>query len=584
MGLTHLADRWETLNKLFHEALELPADEREAFCVDACRGDEELLAHLRTLVASADAEDDDLHREIGELAQDAALTESSPGDRVGNYRIDELLAHGGMGDVFLASRADGEFDKTVAVKIVRRRLNAGEFVRHFRTERQVLANLSHRCIPALIDAGQTEDGRPYFVCEYIDGTPIDVYCQESSATTARRIELLVEIGEALQHAHNNLVLHLDIKPDNILVDRSGTPRLLDFGVARLMSESDKGHQAFTPEYASPEQIEGRPLSVASDVYSLGLLLYRLLAGESPVAATHLATAATKLADREQFDDALNRPGSMRGIAEDLRAIVRKATARSPAGRYGSIDALLQDLRHYRLHRPIAARSGSFGYRVGKFLRRNALVASVSVAALGLLIAFGVREADLRQQAEQAAQSSLAAGQVAQREAQAAARTAALERADLHVRIGDLLDETGRLAEGEMHYSQALAIRDSHLGADALDTAVARYKLGTLSRKRGNLEAAQALLLRAVAGLRGGLPDDHEHRVVADWQLANVYRDLGRYDQAGPLYARAFAHWQAQRAAGDPALAAMAADYVRYYHGAGLPDEARGLSIYLTQEP
>ncbi|MEM9056567.1 MAG: serine/threonine-protein kinase, partial [Pseudomonadota bacterium] len=294
MGVTHLQDRWDKVNELFHEALALPPEQVRDFCAKACGDDRDLLEFLLELIASAAEGDEALRDSISQLAEDVATQESLVGQRIGAYRIDDTIGRGGMGEVYLASRADGKFEKQVALKLVRRKLAGDEFSHLIGTEQQAMASLNHPSIPVLIDAGQLDDGRPYFICEYVDGVPVDVYCQREGLSVGERLALVGRIGEALQHAHGNLILHLDIKPDNILVQDDGRPSLLDFGVSRLMSKDDEGYRAFSPGYASPEQVRGERVSAASDVYSLGALLYHLLAGHAPFSTPRFAPSETVL--------------------------------------------------------------------------------------------------------------------------------------------------------------------------------------------------------------------------------------------------------------------------------------------------
>ncbi|MEO0971577.1 MAG: serine/threonine-protein kinase, partial [Pseudomonadota bacterium] len=266
MSTTRIYDRWEELAPLCFEALDRPAGEVDAFCREACAEDPELLELLRELLASVDTSDVTVKASIAALAQDLSNTTDITGMRVGAYRLSTLIGRGGMGDVYLASRADGAFDKQVAIKVVRSRRVDDVFSEQFRRERQVLASLNHPSIPALLDAGQLDDGRLYFIGEFVDGVPISEYCDRHQLDTAAKLQLIERVCGALQHAHSNLVLHLDIKPDNVLVQADGTPSLLDFGIARLANQEAGDYRAFTPGYASPEQICGSGVNAASDVF------------------------------------------------------------------------------------------------------------------------------------------------------------------------------------------------------------------------------------------------------------------------------------------------------------------------------
>lgn len=248
---------------------------------------------------------------------------------------------------------------------------------------------------------ELEDGRPFFICDYVEGIPINVYCERERPSTTEKLELLRGLGAALQHAHTNLVLHLDIKPQNVLVQSDGTPMLLDFGVARLIGENTAQHHAFSPGYASPEQIRGELLSAASDVYSLGALMYFLLAGEPPFSVPSQSPSETILAQRTEFVERLDRADGFKGIDTDLRAIVQKAMTENPSERYATVEALLRDLSYYRQGFPVAARPKTYAYRFSKYLCRHPLALGMVAVSFVALAAFGLREADLRRQAEAA---------------------------------------------------------------------------------------------------------------------------------------------------------------------------------------
>ncbi|MEO1574133.1 MAG: serine/threonine-protein kinase, partial [Pseudomonadota bacterium] len=249
-------DRWDELNALFEQALAQPADQRADFCARACEGDPEMAALLKDLVQSADVGDTAIRSSVAEVAREIASHPALVGERIGPWLCEDLIGRGGMGEVYAASRADGQFEKRVAVKVVRQLVASDAVSVHARTERQILADLSHPSIPALLDAGQLPDGRPYFVCEFIEGLPIDEYCHKNSLGTDAVLSLIDAAARALRYAHAHMILHLDVKPDNVLVRDDGVPMLLDFGIAQIMGQSDKGPRAFSPRHASPEQIRG----------------------------------------------------------------------------------------------------------------------------------------------------------------------------------------------------------------------------------------------------------------------------------------------------------------------------------------
>jgi serine/threonine protein kinase len=282
-------ERWQQVRAILDRAIALPRDERIAYLARTCDGDEDLRNEVESLLESHDqAGSIFLNKPAADLK--SATTESAPrsswiGRRIGVYQIETEIGHGGMGEVYRAVRADGQFKKNVAIKVVRGGYDTAAVLERFLHERQILASLDHPHIARLYDGGTTEDGIPYLVMELIEGTPIDLYCEEHDLPVNQRLELFTQVCAAVQYAHQRLVIHRDIKPSNILVTADGIPKLLDFGIAKLLDPSGGGETtmlpAMTPEYASPEQIRGEPITTATDVYSLGVVLYRLLTGRSP---------------------------------------------------------------------------------------------------------------------------------------------------------------------------------------------------------------------------------------------------------------------------------------------------------------
>ena len=432
-GLT--PERWKRIDELFAAALDVEPSEREAFVRRASDGDEELCREVLALLESADEAEAAIGDSVdtfaapllADLDADAFADDGTlpPGIRVGPYRIVQEIGRGGMGVVYLAERADDEFRKRVALKVVKRGMDTDEVLRRFRHERQILASLEHPNIARLLDGGATADGRPYLVMEHIEGEPIDEYCDRRRLGIRERLELFRAVCGAVQHAHQRLVVHRDIKPSNILVTDSGEPKLLDFGIAKLLDESDAdaaprtrtGVRLLTPEYASPEQVRGEPVTTASDVYALGVVLYRLLSGRPPyqvrglsvaaaervieqeppppsVAAVRSAEASEGEADARAADtpadiararrttpDALRR--TLRG---DLDAIALKALSKDPQRRYDSPARLADDIGRYLAGLPVTARAPGTAYVASRFIRRHR--AGVAAAAAFVLLLAG----------------------------------------------------------------------------------------------------------------------------------------------------------------------------------------------------
>ena len=393
-------DRWQQVCEIFNGALEVPTDERPDFLAKACADDHEMQAEVTSLLAS--------HHRAEPWFPDLDATDSlSPGGeqqeakRIGPYRIVKRLGEGGMGTVYLAVRADREFEKQVAIKVMRADLVDAELVNRFRGERQILAQLEHPNVARLLDGGTTDDHRPYLVMEYVEGRPIDRYCDEQELGIDERLELFAKICGAVQVAHQNLIVHRDLKPANILVAADGEPKLLDFGIAKLLQPDGFPHSPIatlpglnpmTLSHASPEQVRGQPVTTASDIYSLGVLLYQLLAGRLPYSMASrrdLHRMAAEICDTEAA-----RPSSTTGpiprwrrrLVGDLDAIALKSLAKEPKHRYASAEQLASDLTRYRQGLPIIARSQAWRYLAGKFLRRHLLL--VSAAALIAVLTLG----------------------------------------------------------------------------------------------------------------------------------------------------------------------------------------------------
>jgi non-specific serine/threonine protein kinase/serine/threonine-protein kinase len=345
-----------------------------------------------------------LARSAGELA---AAAIGRAGRRLGAYQIAREIGRGGMGAVYLATRADDEFHKQVAIKIVAAPLGDDDLLRRFRRERQILAELEHPQIARLLDGGTTEEGLPYLVMEYVDGVRIDEYCAARHLGIADRLRLLLKVCDAVQLAHNNLVVHRDLKPGNILVTADGQPKLLDFGIASLVSADDQasttrtGLAAMTPEYASPEQVRGERVTAASDVYSLGVLLYELLAGVAPYALAgkrpdevYRIVTETEPLRPSLAAERTATPALARQLRGDLDAIVLAALRKEPQRRYASVTLLADDVRRYLEGQPVTARGEAVSYRARKFVRRHRL--SVGAAAAVLLTLIGGIVATTRQ--------------------------------------------------------------------------------------------------------------------------------------------------------------------------------------------
>ncbi len=566
------SERFRRLKTLFAEALERPPEERAAFVDEASGADVAFAAELRGLL-EAHTKDEGFLEEI--VADGARGVVPAGGGtlrgRFGVYEILEELGSGGMGTVFLARRADAEYEAKVAVKIVRPGLFSTETLRRFRAERQALARLAHPGIARLLDGGTTGEGIPYLVMEHVEGQPIDVYADAHGLDREARILLFRSVCAAVQYAHARLIVHRDIKPANILVTREGEPKLLDFGIAKFLGEEDPGltragERVLTPDYASPEQIRGEPVTTATDVYSLGVVLYRLLTGRSPY---RFPSGRSSEIEKIVCEQKPEPPG----LSDDLDTILGKALAKEPARRYASVVELSEDLRRCLTNEPVAARPDTLAYRASKFVRRHRIGAAATaavVAALAVGLALSLASAaSARREAKKAAQINafvqevlgaanpwkdgsqvtvaevldraslrIASDLAGQPEVEAGVRQTVGETysglglydkaepelrrsvellrsvrgtdsdavADALLALSTVLLSRGEPEKAEAPAREALKIREGLHGANSEAAARALTAIGGIEQAEGKLEAAQATEERAVKILRASAPE------------------------------------------------------------------------------
>jgi tetratricopeptide (TPR) repeat protein len=376
-------ERYQQVKSTLATALECDdTQQRVAFLAHACGEDAELHAEVQSLLSLPPDDFDEVADTIG-VANAEPLTPATAGRRIGAYELVRELGRGGMGTVWLARRADAHFEKLVAIKLLKRGTDTDEVLSRFHAERRILARLDHPNIARLLDAGTTEDHLPYFVMEYVEGARVTDFVWAQNLTLGERLRLFTKICSAVQFAHQNLVVHRDLKPANILVTRDCEPKLLDFGVAKLLAPEDNalqmtlvGHERFTPGYASPEQVRGEPITTVSDVYSLGALFYEVLTGVTPhrfpTRTPSAAQIARAICEEEPIrpSAAAGEPEMRRHLRGDLDTILLRALAKDPQRRYRGAGQLADDLTRYLAKRPVRARPDTFRYRAGKFLRRN----------------------------------------------------------------------------------------------------------------------------------------------------------------------------------------------------------------------
>jgi eukaryotic-like serine/threonine-protein kinase len=532
-------------------ALERAGTERMVFLDATCQSDEELRREVESLLASETEAEDFIETPVFRILKEdeKPLPE---GQRIGAYRVVREAGRGGMGSVYLAERADEEFRRQAAIKVVRRGMDTDEIVRRFRAERQILANLDHPNIAGLLDAGTTEDGRPYFVMEWVEGRPIDQYCATHQLSIPERLELFRKVCSAVHFAHQNLVVHRDLKPGNILVTAEGEPKLLDFGIAKLLAPEQEPFAAFTradlrpmtPEYASPEQVRGEAITTASDVYALGVLLYVLLTGHSPYKPStrdplDLARAICETSPPRpssvisQEKEVQHTDGSVlrRRLAGDLDNIVLMAMKKEPQRRYASVDQFSNDIARHLQGLPVAARKDTVGYRAAKFVGRHKLGVGLAAAVLLVIVGFSITVTLLWQQAVQERERSDAISTFLQD---------LFQNPDPQQARGETITAREVLDRGVEKIDTNLS-EQPELKSELLDT------MGRVYRQLGLYDSAKGLLKESLRLRRQFLDPDDLRIAYSLHNLANVLRELGENADAEPLISEAIS---IQRESGD----------------------------------
>jgi serine/threonine-protein kinase len=573
-------DHWRRVERVLDDALAQDDSEWSALLDERCAGDPALRSQVSALLDRITTARGFLERApaaaAAELIAEVRDRESAgtyEGRRIGAYRIVREIGRGGMARVYLAERADGAFQQRVALKLLRSNLDSEIDQSRFRIERQILASLNHPNIARLLDGGVTDDGLPYLVLEYVEGLPIDLYCDEHASSVPERLAIFATVARATQSAHNSLVVHRDLKPSNILVAADGTVKLLDFGLAKLLEPdatmqplaTRAEHRWMTPEYAAPEQIRGDPVTTFTDVYQLGVVLYELLAGELPFAASARSTheLETAILNEDPPLPSTKKP-ALRG---DLDAIVMKALCKEPQRRYASPTALVDDLTRYQEGRPVIARRASAAYRVRKFVRRHKVAVLIAMLAIASLGAAAFRERSLRARAETEARKSRAvedylvrvfdvADPYAPPDGRGAELTARsiLDRgaaridsvlvgqadvqAELRQVIGRVYNNLGLFDRAVPMLRRSLEQRRALYGARHPLVAQTLDDLGEALMKQDKLTEAEAKLREALEQRRALFADRNAATAESIDHLAEVLVERDQLDAAEPLYREA----------------------------------------------
>jgi serine/threonine-protein kinase len=590
--------RLTRVDALFDAALALPADMRAAFLDAHCAADPVCRAEVEELLRLATAPSallqpatltPDLLRAALTHIEGHRRSDLAVDDRVGVWRVVREIGYGGMGTVYLVHRADGQSVQKGALKLVRGLGASDDIARRFRRERRILASLMHANIARLLDGGQTADGRPYLVMEYVEGSRIDQHCDARRLSVDERLALFLHVCAGIKHAHHNLVVHRDIKPANIIVAADGAVKLLDFGIARLLTPSDDDSEALTqpvvtiltPEYASPEQVRGQPVTISSDVYQLGLLLYELLTGVKAQTSSHSSRAALEEAICEHVPVrpsarvtkspaievcGVSRATLVRTLAGDLDAIVLCALRKEPDRRYSSVDELAADVQRFRAGRPVLAQLDSVAYRTRKFVARHraalfwiAAFLSITVATLPAVVSERLRTAREAARAEQvetllanmfafatprASQPPTASLYVDHAAGLVRTELAAQPRsqARLLLVIGQVYNALGQYDASIRVLDQSLALRRMLFGENSYEVAQARHWRGLSEHYSGQYEGAEASFRGALGILRTAPGASGQDALNTMVELGDLLHTRGRLleaeqilrDAVGPL--------------------------------------------------
>ena len=589
------SDRWQKIGIIFDEALKLKEPERTEFLQSACENDIEMIKEIRSLIEA--------DQEVPEILQGNASdsisilnTENYKGKIIGNYRIISQIAEGGMGSVFLAERADGQFDQKVALKIIKPGMSSDEIIKRFKSERQILARLQHPNIARLLDGGLTNDNLPFFTMEYVEGEMIDVYCDKKSLSIDERLELFIKVCKAIQYAHQNLVIHRDLKPGNIIIKDDGTVKLLDFGIAKVFADDNStertaltktGLHIMTPEYASPEQIRNENITTATDIYSLGLILYKLLTGEkayeiknySPLELEKIichtepqkpstAVKSLKTNDKIKTEKVCStrntQPDKLfKKLSNDLDNICMMALRKEPERRYASVEQFQLDISRYLHGKPVSARQSTIKYRTGKFISRHK-VSVISAAAIFLIITFLTTFYTIQLKKER---------DKARTEAQKSTEVAAFLKnifkvSDPYQARGETITARELLEKGSKKINQELS-EQPDIKATMLDL------IGNVYINLGLYDKSEPLLKEAL-NIREKISKNSLDEGKSMNSLVTLYLTKGEYSKAFPLLSQSLIIFDKLSEKNDEDYALLLSNMAWYYYSVGNFDRSDSL--------